>query len=223
MLIVFDVDGTLVDSREIILAAQRETFRAHGIEPPEPRRALSIVGLSLPIAIETLVGPDAPIEALCETYKSVFNRLRADAELDEPLFPGVADLLDDLGRRGDVTLGIATGKTRRGADYIIERHRWQRLFATIQTADSAPSKPDPGMLVNAMAETGIGAERTVMVGDTTFDLAMAVAAGCRAIGVDWGHHEVADLTRAGAEQILTGIDGLMPYLAAGTLARPAVA
>lgn len=196
-LIVFDVDGTLVDSQTLIVAAQREAFLAQGLEPPSRERALSIVGLSLPQAFTALVGPDGPVEALAESYRQAFGRLRADPAYHEPLFPGAAELLAELAARDDVTLGIATGKSQRGVSHLLARHGWDRLFATIQTADDAPSKPHPAMLAQAMEAVGATPAWTVMIGDSTFDMTMARSAGVAAIGVSWGYHRVEAQAGAG--------------------------
>ena len=200
-LVVFDVDGTLVDSQDLIVAAQREAFAAHGLEPPSRERSLSIVGLSLAEAFTALVGTHGPVESLAVAYKEAFGRLRADPAYREPLFPSAAEFVADLARQDGVALGIATGKSRRGVGHLIERHRWDRVFATIQTADDAPSKPDPAMLRQAMRAVGVAPGDTMMIGDSTFDMAMARAAGVTAIGVSWGYHPVAALKEAGAEAI----------------------
>ena len=211
-LVILDVDGTLVDSQALIVAAQREAFAACGLPAPTRERSLSIVGLSLAEAFTALVGPLGPIEELADAYRAAFGRLRADPACCEPLFPQVGETLDLLARRDDVALGIATGKSRRGVAHLIERFGWERLFSTIQTADDAPSKPAPDMLRQAMAETGIGAEAACMVGDTTFDMAMARAAGIRPIGVSWGYHPAAALAEAGAERIIAGMSELPALL-----------
>jgi phosphoglycolate phosphatase len=201
-LVIFDVDGTLVDSQQLIVAAQREAFARHGLEAPSRARSLSVVGLSLSEAFTALVGARGPIEGLAADYKEAFARLRADPAYHEPLFPGAADLLAALAREPDVVLGIATGKSRRGVAHLVKRHGWHRLFATIQTADDAPSKPDPTMLHQAMADVGAGPENSLMVGDSTYDMAMAHAAGVTPVGVSWGYHPVAALKEAGAESIV---------------------
>ena len=213
-LVIFDVDGTLVDSQDIIVAAQRSAFAACGLEPPTRARSLSIVGLSLAEAFTALVGPKGPVPALVAAYKDAFATLRADPSVEEPFFPGAAETIRRLARRPDVALGIATGKSRRGVARILDREGWRDLFATIQTADDAPSKPDPGMIMRAMAETGCGPAASVMVGDTTFDMAMARAAGIGAIGVSWGYHPVAALREAGAGAIIDGFEELDPLLPA---------
>jgi phosphoglycolate phosphatase len=211
-LIVFDVDGTLVDSQDLIVAAQGATFRAHGLEPPTRARSLSIVGLSLVPAFRVLAGPDGPAESLAEGYKTAFQRLRADPSYREPLFPGAAELLQELVSRDDVLLGIATGKSRRGIAHLLERHGWARIFSTIQTADDHPSKPHPAMLEQALAETGAEARDAVIVGDSTFDMAMARAAGVGAIGVSWGYHRTEALRETGADMIVNSYRELRDHL-----------
>jgi phosphoglycolate phosphatase len=211
--VIFDVDGTLVDSQNMIVAAQREAFAACGLEPPSRARSLSIVGLSLAEAFTALVGADGPIEALAEAYKAAFGRLRADPACEEPLFPGAEALIARLAARSDVMLGIATGKSRRGVAHILETHGWTDVFATVQTADDAPSKPDPTMLRQALADTGIQAESAVMIGDTSFDMGMAKAARLHAVGVSWGYHPVAALREAGADTIIDSFEAFDTVLA----------
>jgi phosphoglycolate phosphatase len=218
-LVIFDVDGTLVDSQNMIVAAQREAFAACGLEPPSRARSLSIVGLSLAEAFTALVGADGPIEALAEAYKAAFGRLRADPACEEPLFPGAEALIARLAARSDIMLGIATGKSRRGVAHILETHGWTDVFATVQTADDAPSKPDPTMLRQALADTGIQADSAVMIGDTSFDMGMAKAARLHAVGVSWGYHPVAALQEAGADTIIDTFEAFDPLLASVLPAR----
>ncbi|QRM31222.1 HAD-IA family hydrolase [Microvirga sp. VF16] len=201
-LILFDVDGTLVDSQNIIIAAQQRTFAAHGLEPPSRERALSIVGLSLPEAFMALAGPKAPIESLVRTYKEVSITLRRDPAHAEPLFPGAGACIEMLRRREDVLLGIATGNSQRGVARIVNHFGWHGVFSSIQTADDAPSKPHPGMILQAMRETGASPHDTVMVGDSSFDMGMARAAGVLGVGVSWGFQPVSALTEAGAGPIV---------------------
>ena len=211
-LVVFDVDGTLVDSQHLIVAAQGVAFAEVGLPAPERRIALSVVGLSLPQAFRRLVGEDGPVAELSEAYKLAYNRLRLDPEHEEPLFPGMADLLDRLHANPGVMLGIATGKSRRGVDRLIEHYGWEGRFVTTQTADDAPSKPDPAMLHQAMREAGTGPDGTVMIGDTTYDIGMAVAAGVAPIGVAWGYHAPGSLLRAGAVTVVENTAALEPLL-----------
>lgn len=201
-LVIFDVDGTLVDSRKVILAAQAAAFSAHGLPIPSREESLAVVGLSLPDLFRTLVGEDGPIESLAEAYKAAFFALRADPRNAEPLFPGLGELLDALARRDDALLGIATGKSRRGVAHLLERHGWESRFATIQTAHDAPSKPHPAMIEQALAAVGAEPEEAVIVGDSSFDMLMGRAAGIATIGVSWGFQPVAALRAAGASLIV---------------------
>lgn len=216
-LVIFDLDGTLVDSEAIILGAQEVTFARCGLVHPGREAGLGIIGLTLDIALARLAGLAAPDPHLTETYKEVFGAMRREAAtnpaLDEPLYPGVAETLRDLSGRPGVRLGIATGKSRRGADYIIERHGWEGLFATIQTADDAPSKPHPEMILRAMRETGAPPERAAMVGDSSFDMEMAVAAGVLPVAVSWGFQSVGALRAAGASHVIDRCEALLPLLA----------
>ena len=219
-LVIFDLDGTLIDSEAIILGAQYEAFRRCGLVHPGREAGLGIVGLTLDIALMQLAGLDRRDERLTETYKDVFGAMRRQAETDpalaEPLYPGVAEMLEQLARRPDVKLGIATGKSRRGADYIVERHGWAKLFATVQTADDAPSKPHPGMILRALGETGVEPGRALMVGDASFDVEMALAAGVTPVAVSWGFQPAERLASLGARHVLGGaaelpgvLDGLI--------------
>ena len=153
-----------------------------------------------------LAGLEEPDDLLTETYREVFGEMRlraqSDLSLDEPLFPGVAQTLARLKQHAGLKLGIATGKSRKGAQFIVERHGWQGLFDTVQSADDAPSKPHPGMILRAMAETGAAPERTAMVGDSSFDIEMAVAAGVVPVAVSWGFQPVASLVSLGARHVL---------------------
>lgn len=205
-LIIFDLDGTLINSEAIILEAQYETFRRCGRVHPGREAGLGIVGLTLDIAMAQLAGLAEPDDVLTATYRQVFSAMRVQAEtdpsLDEPLFAGVAETLAELKRHSGLKLGIATGKPRKGAEFIVARHGWQGLFDTVQSADDAPSKPHPGMIERAMAETGASPARTAMVGDSSFDIEMAVAAGVVPVAVSWGFQPVEKLVTLGARHVL---------------------
>lgn len=200
-LLLFDLDGTLVNSEQMILAAQAEAFAALGLPMPSRERALSIVGLSLHEAFTVLVGPEGPVAALVDVYGGTFKRQREEARIPEPLFEGAAELLRRLAVPDGPVLGIATGKSRRGVSALIDKHGWHGCFRTIQTADDAPSKPHPAMVLQACTETGHAAGAAIMIGDSSYDMAMARAAGARAIGVAWGFQPRETLLAAGAEAI----------------------
>lgn len=211
-LILFDVDGTLVDSQNLIVEAQGLAFSALGLPAPTREKALSIVGLSLVEAFDVLTEGRGPSEKLAEAYRQAWTVLRARPGFHDPLYPGAEKLLRQLAPAEDCLLGLATGKSRRGVDSLIERCGWQNFFATIQTADDAPSKPSPAMLFQACAETGVAPRDCVMIGDTVFDMEMASAAGARKIGVAWGYHRPEALQRAGAEKIAADFAALTLWL-----------
>lgn len=201
-LLLFDIDGTLVNSEGIILTAQSRAFAALGLPAPSRERGLSIVGLSLTEAFEVLAGKDGPIEALTEAYRQAFFGLRQEGGELESLFVGAGELVASLHQGGRHVLGIATGKSQRGVQAIIETYRWQGIFQTVQTSDDAPSKPHPGMIQNACRQTGIAPAQTLMIGDSSFDMRMAKAAGAQAIAVSWGFQPVEALRDAGADHVV---------------------
>jgi phosphoglycolate phosphatase len=202
-LVIFDCDGTLVDSQHMICSAMTQAYLAHQLPVPERETMLSIVGLSLTEAF-TALGKGAaqfPVASLAEHYRLAFHALRETGANIEPLYPGAREAVETLSERDDIVLGIATGKSQRGARLVLGHHGLLDRFITIQTADDAPSKPDPGMVVAAMREAGAAPENTVVVGDTVFDIAMAHAAGASAIGVSWGYHTRDSLMASGAPVI----------------------
>lgn len=209
VLVVFDVDGTLVDSQDQIHAAMRAAFAAVGRPAPALPAILRIVGLSLPQAMAVLAPEiSAPeLDRLTDAYKANFSTQRA--AVLAPLYPGARAALDALGDRPGTILGVATGKSRRGLGHILESHRIADRFATLQVADDHPSKPHPAMLLQALAETGIAPGRAVMVGDTRFDIDMGRAAGFRTIGVSWGYHPAEELAAAGADAVIDHFSDLM--------------
>lgn len=212
---LFDVDGTLIDSQHMIAAAMARAFAARGLPAPSRAETLGIVGLSLDVAMSRLIGraeADDEVRALSAAYKEAFFDLRTTAEQQEPLYPGAREALDALSARDDVLLGLATGKSMRGVRAILDLHDLHGRFATLQTADGNPSKPHPGMIHVALAETGVAPEKAVIIGDTTYDVEMAGAAGIAAIGVGWGYHAASALTRAGALRVLDRYDELLPTL-----------
>jgi phosphoglycolate phosphatase len=214
-LIVFDCDGTLVDSQHLIIDAMRATFESRGLPPPSDDAVRHIVGLSLGEAIGELAPGISQVEraALVEGYKQGFQAMRRQPLFHEPLFAGARETLHELERRGHL-LAVATGKSDRGIASVLQHHALEHLFVSLQTADRHPSKPHPSMLEAAMRETGSAPDETAMVGDTSYDMQMARAAGVRAIGVGWGYHAAAGLELAGAEIILDRFEQLLGLAAA---------
>lgn len=202
-LAIFDCDGTLVDSQANIIRAMEECFVRAGLDAPCHEATRRVVGLSLREAMEAML-PDAEPAlhaALAEDYRLAFQRLRAGGLADEPLYDGVRDLIDALDADGWL-LGVATGKSDRGLALCLDHHDLRARFVTLQTADRHPSKPHPAMIEQAMAEAGAGPATTLMIGDTSYDIAMARAASVTAIGVAWGYHARSELEAAGADYIV---------------------
>jgi len=202
-LVLFDCDGTLVDSHHNIAAAMRAAFEAVGVPYPGDAETRKVIGLSLPEAMIPLApdaGPDVH-EKLSAAYREAFFALRQRPDFHEPLFPGAREAIEVLRGRDDILLGVATGKARRGLDVLLERFGLRDAFVTTQTADDAPSKPHPGMVLRALEETGAEAARTILVGDTTHDILMASNAGAHGLGVSWGYHDPASLLESGAAEI----------------------
>lgn len=211
-LVMFDMDGTLIDSQHVIVATMAEAFAAAGHAAPGDAEVLAIVGLSLPEAMAALAPhlPETETLALAERYREGFVTRRAagEAETAAPLYPGALAALERLAAQPAILMGVATGKARRGLEHALDGHDLRRFFVTTQTADGHPSKPHPSMLLTALAETGVAADRAVMVGDTEFDVVMGRNAGFATIGVAWGYHPRARLHAAGADLVIDGYDAL---------------
>jgi phosphoglycolate phosphatase len=213
-LVVFDCDGTLVDAQAGIIQGVVEAFATAGLAAPAHETIRRGVGLSLEAAMARLAPEADPdlVLRLADLYRDAFVTLRQHPDYVEPLYVGAREALDLLGGHGAV-LGVATGKGRRGLRHSLERHGLLDRFTVLQTADDAAGKPAPDMLYNAMAATGIGRARTLMVGDTTFDMLMAKAARVASVGVAWGYHAPDELTAAGAGRVLDCFAQLVPHAA----------
>lgn len=212
-LAVFDCDGTLIDGQASICDAMEQAFAGVGLAAPPRNEVRRAVGLSLPQAVARLVPEIAPDtrEALVARYKEAFRAARSGGTLSQTMFPGLADVLDAL-RGGGWTLAVATGMSDRGLSHCLAANGIAQHFVSLQTADHHPSKPNPAMLETALFEAGARASEAVMIGDTAYDMIMARDAGVRAIGVDWGYHEPAELVAAGAEFVAANPRALQEHL-----------
>jgi len=203
-LVLFDCDGTLVDSQAGIVTSMQTAFLSFGLIAPPPEAVKRVVGLSLDVAVRQLVPELGQSDArhIAELYRETFRNLRLSGDLQEPLYEGVKGVVLELDRP-DTILGVATGKSRRGLLAVLDRHGMRVRFQTLQTADDvAAGKPAPDMCLKACAETGIDPTATVVIGDTTYDMQMARSAGAAAIGVAWGYHGPDELLKAGAREIV---------------------
>lgn len=213
-LVIFDVDGTLVDSQADIVASMAAAFDAQGRTALPREQVLSIVGLSLPEAIAQLA-PDADaqeVAVMVDTYKANYMRLRAasDIKTASPLYPGIEEVLTTLAGEPETFLATATGKSRRGLDALFDGLGLFPFFDWIETADTHPSKPHPSMILSCLSHFGFNPDQAVMIGDTSFDMEMARSAGVKTIGVTWGYHPrerlLADSVVDTAAELLTAIN-----------------
>jgi phosphoglycolate phosphatase len=202
-LVVFDCDGTLVDSQHNIVAGMIAAWRRYGLPEPTPEQIRRQVGLTLEIGVARVLESDDPvmIQNLANAYREIVRDLRSRAELHEPLFEGIRDLIDAL-KGPEIFLGVATGKNLVGLEHTLQELGLRDRFHTLQTPDHCRSKPDPEMVLRAMAETAMQPDETVVIGDTTFDIEMGRSAGATAIGVNWGYHAPEELHAAGAAAVL---------------------
>lgn len=201
-LAVWDVDGTLVDSRAVIHEACCEAFAGLGLGEPTYDEVRQVVGLGLAEALSHLspaLGGD-DLARLVDLYKGAFQKRHAAPGYVEPLYEGARESLLRLKSEG-WRLAMATGKSRRGVDSVMRMHGWEEVFDSTHCDDDGPGKPHPAMLRAAMAACGVRTDRTVMIGDTAHDMRMARAAGVRAQGVAWGFHTPDEVLAAGADHL----------------------
>lgn len=204
-LVLFDCDGTLVDSGKLIHEVMARTFEHHGFERPHYDITKSTIGLTLDTAIARIIGQDDVDEkvlAMTRHYKEIYAPVRAEPEFTEPMFAGIAEMLAVLDARDDIVVGAVTGKDRKGLDLVIDAHNFHKTFAVSRTASDCPSKPHPAMVLECCQESGVDPADTVVIGDAIYDMMMAKSAGAKALGVSWGYGTVDDLRAAGADAIV---------------------
>lgn len=208
-LIVFDWDGTLMDSAAAIVASIQAAARDLGLAPPSEDRARHVIGLGLGEALRHALPElaEARHEELADRYRHHY--LAQDHEL--ALFEGAAGLVQALGEAGHL-LAIATGKSRKGLDRALGQSGLGALFQATRCADECHSKPHPQMLEELMDEFGVSPATTLMIGDTTHDLLMAKNAGTGAVGVAYGAHPPAVLAAEAPLHLAMNIEDLRRWL-----------
>ncbi|MEL6641435.1 MAG: HAD-IA family hydrolase [Pseudomonadota bacterium] len=212
-LVIFDVDGTLVDSEALIYMSFTRAYESLGLVAPPRKAALNHVGITLD-HIFPLLSPELDADThvrLAAAYRDAYFAIRQKQgdRASSPFFPGARETLDVLKAQDWTLLAIATGKAKRGLDAMIAGHGLEGYFLSAQSADDHPSKPHPSMIHTCLLETGVEATQTVMIGDTTFDMDMGRAAGVKTIGVGWGHHPV---DRLKADMIVSSFAELLPAI-----------
>ncbi|WP_456378660.1 HAD-IA family hydrolase [Thiolapillus sp.] len=210
-LIVFDWDGTLMDSEATIVNCLQMAAKDLGIAEPEPERARDVIGLGLHQALASLFpeSSDAEVEVLAKQYRKHF--LREDRE-PSPLFPGARELLEELVSR-DYFLAVATGKSRQGLDMELEHSGLGDFFQATRCADEAFSKPHPQMLLDVLDHLGMTSKQALVIGDTEYDMQMAANAGSDAIGVGFGVHSPGRLREYGALTVVEHLRHIPDWLA----------
>lgn len=213
-LVLFDADGTLVDSQAIIHDSMVMAFESFDEEAPTLEQSRSIVGLSLELAICTLLDreKDARTASITARYKEAYLELVHLPQYETKLFPGIRNLVETLGSHEETLVGMVTGKSRAGIDRLLDGQNMRPIFVTSRCADDCPSKPHPAMVLECCEETGMDPNNTVVIGDTSFDMEMAKSAGASAIGVSWGYHPVEMLQQSGADVIAGHADDILGHL-----------
>ena len=192
-LIVFDWDGTLMDSEARIVACMLAAMRDLGVEPVPGKPVREVIGLGLREAVAGLL-PDIESERREQVAVRYRHHFLEEDRTPSELFPGARELLEWLGER-DYLLAVATGKGRGGLDKVLRSTGLGTLFQATRCADETHSKPHPAMLLELMAELGVRPDETLMVGDTEYDLLMAQQAGAQALAVSYGVHDRERLLR----------------------------
>jgi phosphoglycolate phosphatase len=210
-LIVFDWDGTLLDSTAGIAVAIQEAARDLGLPVPTREAASHVIGLGLHDSLRSAVPslPEARYQEFAEAYRRHFLARQADMTL----FPGVRELLDDL-RAADYRLAVATGKSRRGLDHALRLTGLAPLFHATRCADETQPKPHPAMLLELMEELALAERDLLMIGDTSHDLGMARSAGVDAVAVAYGAHPPDSLQAWEPRACVHSIEELRRWLTA---------
>ena len=215
-LIVFDCDGTLVDSQQTIITATEAALGSHDFAAPDRRDILYAVGLPVHVAMHRHA-PDATddqIINMLDVYRETYQQLVQQDDRGQVMFPGMHEQIAKLGGLDNTLIGIITMKSRRGLERVVDAYDIRKYFQVLKSADDGPGKPNPDLMLDAIAETGVTAEQVLMVGDTSFDIMMAKAAGTRAIGVGWGYQTIDELEDSGADAIAETPEELNDLLSA---------
>jgi len=207
-LILFDCDGTLMDSHHHIIAVMQQAFIGSGFESPADNAIAGVIGLSLEHAVQHLLPQaETPVH---DVLQAEYRRLYRILPSEFTLFEGVHETLAMLQERG-YWLGIVTGKSLAGLQRVLDEFNLAAFFLVLRTADQCPSKPHPAMVNECMHEMGVESMQTTVIGDACMDMQMACAAGARAIGVSFGVEDAAALRTAGAGHVVDSFAALLEH------------
>ncbi len=212
-LAAFDLDGTLLDSTGSIVDGVLACWEACGFPVPEAETVRRIIGLPWEESVLLLLpGAGEKEFARIKSYhEEVARGLRSRPPRRENLFPGALETLDALESEGYI-LSIITSRSTSRLQELLEAEQIGHRFVALKTTDNGPGKPAPDLMLQTLAETGVDKEDAVMIGDTTFDIQMACAAGTSAVGVSWGVHEPGELHEAGAGHVVDAFHELPPVV-----------
>ncbi|MDG1154189.1 MAG: HAD-IA family hydrolase [Alphaproteobacteria bacterium] len=208
-LIIFDCDGTLVDSQKSIMNAIVTAWESFGLNPPKLSSVLQVIGLTIQDSVRVLE-PDLnenDYGKLEKEFYSAFVNLNEQAKIEEELFPNVVETLNVLNDDKSY-LAVLTGKGNLGLQNTFKNKNIGEYFIATKTSDCGPGKPNPQTMNELIAELGVEKESVVMIGDTTHDILTAKNAGVKSIGVSFGYHSVGELVKAGANEIVDDFSNL---------------
>lgn len=211
-LVIFDWDGTLMDSAGDIVDAIQQAIGAMKLPSRDDRSVRRMIGLGLEDAFTRLF-PEIERGALLQVADEYRRRFGARPQVYGQVFPGVEATLDELAG-AHRQLAVATGKSRRGLDKALDSTGWSARFVATRCADETEPKPSPKMLHELLDELQLLPQQALMIGDTTYDMEMARQAGMDAVAVGWGVHEVDELAEAGALSVLDSLDKLPAWMRA---------
>ncbi len=203
-LILFDYDGTIVDSAKMIVKGAIEAFRMCGLPDPDPSKVRENIGKPLGTALDAYApkGYEVNPEMISNAYRKWYAEQGRLGLQDEPLYPGMFELIHDLKNHKEFNIGVATNKSRIALNNGLFKHNLNELFDITLTMEEANPKPDPDMAIQAMSKLNIEKKSTVIVGDTINDIGLGVNAGINSIGVAWGYNSIEMLKNEGADFIV---------------------
>ena len=203
-LVLFDYDGTIVDSAKMIVKGAIEAFRMCGLPDPDPNKVRENIGKPLAIALDAYApeGYEVNPEMISNAYRKWYAEQGRLGLQDEPLFPGMFKLINDLKINKEFHIGVATNKSRIALNNGLKKHNLINIFDITLTMDEAKAKPDPDMAIQAMSMLNIEKKSTIIVGDTINDIGLGVNAGINSIGVAWGYNSIEMLRNEGADFII---------------------
>ena len=209
-LILFDYDGTIVDSAKMIVKGAIEAFRMCGLPDPDPNKVKENIGKPLATALDAYApkGYEVNPEMISNAYRKWYAEQGRLGLQDEPLFPGMFKLINDLKYHKEFNIGVATNKSRIALNNGLNKHNLNEIFDITLTMEEANPKPDPDMAIQAMSKLNIEKKSTVIVGDTINDIGLGVNAGINSIGVAWGYNSIEMLRNEGADFIINDTEEL---------------